>query len=143
MKKIQTSKTYFTADDDIKLLSIINENGKDDWNLVSRIMENKSKRQCKDRWRNYLDPSLNKATFTDDENDLIRKKVAELGFRWKCISKFFHNRTDAMIRNQYKSLSHMQRDDVEMLNMKDKFEFHFPFENSVVEQIRWLEGNFN
>lgn len=145
MKRARTTKSYFTQDDDIKLLSLVNQYGRRDWNIISSLMENKNRRQCKDRWRNYLDPSLNKAPFTDAENDLILRKVDEIGFRWKEISKYFINRTEAMVRNQFQNLSRMNGNQTKSAEKSDEifFDFMFPFDESVFEQIQWVEQNFD
>jgi hypothetical protein len=145
MKKASATKSYFTLDDDITLTSLVNQYGERDWDIICKLMKNKNRRQCKDRWRNYLDPSLNKTPFTDDENDLIRIKVAELGFKWKEISKCFINRTEAMVRNQFQSLSkrNTKETNVNKRISEFSFDFLFPFDESIFEQIKWIEENFD
>jgi hypothetical protein len=145
MKRATATKSYFTQDDDFKLLSLVNKYGTGDWNIISSLMKNKNRRQCKDRWRNYLDPSLNKDPFTDAENDIILKKVEEIGFRWKEISKYFINRTEAMVRNQFQNLSRMEKNKIKSEQKPDKFifDFMFPFDEFVFEQIQWVEQNLD
>jgi hypothetical protein len=98
----EASKTYFSHDDNLRLASLIAMYGSSNWSFIFRLMINKTKRQCRDRWTNYLNPSLNKNPFSNDENDLLLKKVDELGFQWKEISKYFQNRTEMMVKNKYK-----------------------------------------
>lgn len=99
----------FTKEDDEKLKSIIekyyqNDLRKINWSFVSFQMSNKNKRQCKDRYVNYLRDGINCDKFSPEENYLLRCKVDEIGHKWRMISKFFVNRTDIIIKAQYRKL---------------------------------------
>ncbi|EAY23352.1 Myb-like DNA-binding domain containing protein [Trichomonas vaginalis G3] len=99
----------FTKEDDETLKSIINKYFQNDlrninWNFVALHMANKNRRQCKDRYINYLRDGLNNEKFSAEENFLLLTKVEEFGHRWRVISRFFRNRTDIMIKSQYRKL---------------------------------------
>lgn len=98
----------FSEEEDRKLMQIVKKmscNTRDvNWDAVARKMVTKNKRQCKDRWLNYLRSGLNNTEFTQEENHLLLTKVAELGHKWRMIAKFFDNRTDVSIKAQYRKL---------------------------------------
>ena len=93
-------REQFTTEEDLKLVKLIQKFGTSNWKFISSQMGKRTVRQCKDRWENYLSPSLNKNPWTDEENSLLIKKYRELGSRWKEIATFFTNRTQINVRNQ-------------------------------------------
>lgn len=94
----------FSPCDDDRLRQIVELVGDDDWNLIAQYMQYRNPRQCRERWQNYLCPSLNRSPWTDEEDRLLLQKQRELGSRWVQISTFFHNRTDAMVKNRFQVL---------------------------------------
>ena len=53
--KAQAKRNKFTEIDDIKLIKAVKEKGKD-WKIISTMIGNKTARQCRDRYNNYLSP---------------------------------------------------------------------------------------
>lgn len=90
-------------EDDI-LRKLVEEFGENDWRHLAKKMDGRNSRQCRERWQYYLDPNLKIGDWTQEEDELIISKVKELGKKWMTIKNFFTNRTDAMIKNRYRSL---------------------------------------
>lgn len=101
---MSVSRNYFSIDEDRKLLKLVHLFGTEQWNCVASGIPNRTARQCRDRYKHYLDPNVNHNPWSLEENELLLKKVDELGKRWKVISQFFKNRTDVHIKNHYKTL---------------------------------------
>ena len=59
-QKSKGQSTPWTAKDDERLASLVEKIGKDDWCLVSSIMQDRSSRQCRERYNNHVDPTINK-----------------------------------------------------------------------------------
>ena len=91
----------FSPCDDDRLRHIVEVLGDEDWNLIAQYMQYRNPRQCRERWQNYLCPSLNRSPWTDEEDRLLLQKQKELGSRWVQIATFFRNRTDAMVKNRF------------------------------------------
>jgi hypothetical protein len=98
------SHAKFTASEDTQLRSLVGLFGFQDWYAISLRMPGRSARQCKERWLNYLKPTLNTTSWTLEEDTLLIEKQQEYGSRWAQIAKFFPNRTDSMIKNRFNRL---------------------------------------
>jgi hypothetical protein len=99
----------FTADEDQALIDAVVANGQSNWHRIARLFAGRTARQCKERWTYYLSPDLNHAPFTPDEDRLLVTKQLELGPKWVFIATFFHNRTDAMLKNRWQQLQRRER----------------------------------
>ncbi|OHT01903.1 Myb-like DNA-binding domain containing protein [Tritrichomonas foetus] len=105
-KRKSASRLKFTEDEDQKLLMLVNKYGEKNWKKISKIMKNRTIRQCRDRYRHYISPGINRSPWNDEEDSLLLEKVEELGERWKILEKFFKNRTEVQIRNRYYTMTH-------------------------------------
>ena len=109
-------KNKFTPSEDEKLKYLVSKFGTDSWSLIGQLMQTRNARQCRERWNNYLNPTLSTEPWSFEEDQLLAKKFAELGPQWNKLSKFFNNRSDNNIRNRWhfllrqfnrKSLNHV------------------------------------
>lgn len=102
-------KQKFTEEDDQKLREIINEIGTKSWPDIAAAMGNRNARQCKERWENYLSPSINNSPFTPEEDQLLLQKQKEIGSKWVQMRNFFDRRTDAALKNRWQMLIRKQK----------------------------------
>ena len=94
-------KIKFTEQEDQLLISLVQQHGPKDWIKISKLIETRNPRQCRERWKNYLNPELRKDAWTPEEDKILTEKVAEFGGKWNKIGKFFQNRSDNSIRNRW------------------------------------------
>jgi hypothetical protein len=104
LKPIYRPHSKFSLEEDVRLRALVGEHGTN-WRQISKCMEPRNSRQCRERWQNYLNPSLNVQPWTDAEDALLEKKYEEHGRRWVQMTQFFPNRTDAMLKNRFQVLS--------------------------------------
>jgi len=109
LSKRSLPKAKFAAEDDEKLKSLVGELGENCWSKIAEKMGNRNARQCKERWENYLCPRINNAPFLAEEDELLLRKVNEIGTRWVTIAHFFPNRTDAIVKNRWHVLKRRER----------------------------------
>ena len=64
-------------------------------------MPNRTSRQCRDRYRNYLDPQIMNTAWKKEEDILLLEKYNIFGSKWSIIAQFFPNRTANNIKNRY------------------------------------------
>lgn len=86
--------------------------GKHKWGKIAEIVNKevhsnlrvRNGKQCKERWNNYLDPSINRGPWTDEEDCKILRGFKEYGKKWSLIAKLIKSRTESTIKNRVKSL---------------------------------------
>ncbi|ORD99931.1 MYB98 [Hepatospora eriocheir] len=100
-KEIRKGK--WSKEEDKNLLLLINEFGINDWSFIGEHMTTRTSKQCRERYLNNLDPSLNKTPFNQKEKKLIIKLQRELGNKWKDIAERLDNRSENAIKNFYYS----------------------------------------
>ena len=109
-KSFTIRKNPFSENEDQYLLSLVEMHGPTKWQTISKLMyaakHFRNGRQCRDRYFHYLDPKLDLQTkWTDEDDELLIKKVDELGKKWKILEKFFKGRTEVQLRNRYNLLT--------------------------------------
>lgn len=111
-KKQQRIRKVFTAEEDEKLTEIMNRKNFVSWETVSKEIPGRNARQCRDRWLNYLAPSIRHDPWTHEEDIILVDKINQYGTKWSLITKFFEGRSDNRIKNRWYSYiqNHVQRD---------------------------------
>ena len=113
-----TIKIKFTPEEDALLLSLVKEHGSKDWIKISQLMNGKrNPRQCRERYKNYINPDLRKDNWTKEEDELLIQKYAEFGGKWNKIAKYFVNRSDNHLRNRWMMIArHQAKGDTNFLD---------------------------
>lgn len=102
-------KCKFTRDEDEELRRIVAELGTSNWSAVAERMPGRNTRQVRDRYQNYLSPSVINGPWSKDEDALLLDKLKEYGHCWKRVAQFFPSRTDINIKSRYCQLRRQQR----------------------------------
>ncbi|KAL3640584.1 Myb-like DNA-binding domain [Castilleja foliolosa] len=100
--KIGVKKGPWTPEEDIILVSYIQEHGPGNWRAVptnTGLM--RCSKSCRLRWTNYLRPGIKRGDFTQDEEKMIIHLQALLGNRWAAIASYLPQRTDNDIKNYW------------------------------------------
>lgn len=91
----------FTSEEDQKLKELVLELGESNWNEVANRIGTRTARQCRERFKNYLSPSIKNDPWTEVDNETLRLKYAEYGPKWSQIAKFFPTRSEVNIKNHW------------------------------------------
>lgn len=91
---------FFDAEDN-KLRNAVHQYGTGNWKLISKFMNGRNARQCKDRWEKYLSPNINWNPFSVEDDIEILRCYNLYGPKWMKISKHFKGRTDISIKSRY------------------------------------------
>ncbi|KAE9608446.1 hypothetical protein Lal_00030146 [Lupinus albus] len=100
--KIGIKKGPWTPEEDIILISYIQEHGPGNWRSIPKnagLM--RCSKSCRLRWTNYLRPGIKRGNFTDHEDKMIIHLQALLGNRWAAIASYLPERTDNDIKNYW------------------------------------------
>jgi hypothetical protein len=71
------------------------------WSRIAKEIPGRTARQVRERWKNYLAPELNTGPWTEAENALLSKLVAQYGSQWSRMARYFANRTDISLKNHW------------------------------------------
>ncbi|XP_010938925.1 transcription factor MYB60 [Elaeis guineensis] len=100
--KIGIKKGPWTPEEDIILVSYIQEHGPGNWRAVpANTGLLRCSKSCRLRWTNYLRPGIKRGNFTPHEEGMIIHLQALLGNRWAAIASYLPQRTDNDIKNYW------------------------------------------
>lgn len=96
---MSSKKNKFTPQEDALIMEHVEKNGERDW---CSVVNGRTGRECRERYKNYLSPKVKKDEWTREEDILLEEKVKECGLRWDKISQFFKGRTALDLKNRWK-----------------------------------------
>jgi len=101
-------KGTWSAEEDEQLRQIVSKCDCKDghaWELVSKGMGfTRNIKQCRERWENFLDPSLRLGPWTPEEDACLLRLHGEFGNAWKKIASVLNGRSAERIRRHYSQL---------------------------------------
>lgn len=101
-EKNGVKKGPWTPEEDIILVSYIQQHGPGNWRAVpTNTGLLRCSKSCRLRWTNYLRPGIKRGSFTDQEEKMIIHLQALLGNRWAAIASYLPQRTDNDIKNYW------------------------------------------
>ncbi|CEI96110.1 hypothetical protein RMCBS344292_10278 [Rhizopus microsporus] len=86
------------------------------------MLEGRTDDQCAKRWRESLDPSIDRSEWTAEEDKRLMEKYEEYGSQWQKIAFFFEGRPGLHCRNRWRKLQRM-------MQMKKDKQVNIPFVN--------------
>jgi hypothetical protein len=98
-------KIRFSPEEDARLSQIVAAHGAADWARIASCMGSRNARQCRERWQNYLNPTLRNGAWTAEEDELLNELFAQMGAKWNKIAHSFVNRSDISLRNRWQVLA--------------------------------------
>ena len=94
----------WSEEEDKSIKSLVNKYGTGNWTLISNEMgQNRSGKQCRERWYNQLNPNVKKNNWTDEEENILFTKHMQLGNKWSDIASYLPGRTLNDIKNHFYS----------------------------------------
>lgn len=100
--KIGIKKGPWTPEEDIILVSYVQDHGPGNWRSVptnTGLM--RCSKSCRLRWTNYLRPGIKRGNFTPHEEGMIVHLQSLLGNKWAAIASYLPQRTDNDIKNYW------------------------------------------
>jgi len=147
-RKHKTKKASWSKLEDESLCKILQENDSPNWKQVADTLnahtKNSHKRkykQCRERWLNFLNPNINRTTWSLLEDARLMRLVLQNGKKWSTICKFMDGRTENAVKNRYNSLMKKERKEFEVWTTADNKPQNEEFAN-LVESLNHFEHRF-
>lgn len=95
-------KFPWTKEEDEWLTLLVEHNGDECWEEISRLVNGRTATQCKKRWEAFLSPELIRGPWTKEEDDKLVDLVSKCGTkRWSFISTYLKGRTGKQCRERW------------------------------------------
>ncbi|KAF6999972.1 hypothetical protein CFC21_015938 [Triticum aestivum] len=104
----------WSAQEDDVLRAQIAHHGTDNWTVIATQFKDKTARQCRRRWYNYLNTECKKGGWSREEDMLLCEAQKLLGNKWTEIAKVVSGRTDNAVKNRFSTLCKRRAKDDEL-----------------------------
>jgi hypothetical protein len=101
-------KMKFTPEEDDLIRRVMETRQNQPWAAIAEAIPNRTARQVRERWMNYLDPSVNTRAWTPEEEVVLQNLVAQHGPKWSKMVQQLENRSDIAIKNHYQLMQRRQ-----------------------------------
>lgn len=99
-----SQRTRFTKEEDERLRHLVSYQDPPNWNDIARYMHHRTARQCRERYNNYLRPTLVNGPWSEEENFLLTSLYEKYGPKWSLIAQSFNGRSAVNVKNHHSSL---------------------------------------
>ncbi|KAJ3426410.1 transcription repressor myb5 [Anaeramoeba flamelloides] len=96
-------KGKWTEEEDKLLKKYVKLFGDSKWSKVADSIPRRTSKQCRERWKNQLDPRIKTTPWTKEEDKILIEKHKEFGNKWSKIKEFLPGRPDNRIKNRWNS----------------------------------------
>lgn len=110
----------WTREEDETIIEFIKVNGETKWTQLARLIGHRTGKQCRERWKNNLDPTVSKSKWTEEEDRLIIESIEKSGTRWSIIASLLPGRTDNAVKNRWYSTLHRRLERIARGEIPDK-----------------------
>ena len=141
--------SWTRAEDEI-IIEFVHQYGTKNWTKLANLLPGRIGKQCRERWRNHLDPSNKKGEWTMEEDSLLIKYHELYGNQWVKIASMIPGRSDNSIKNRWNStLKKNPRQIIEChhqtpTNCGDNVDIPYtPGSNEVIPKPNIIEDSFD
>ncbi|OHS96325.1 hypothetical protein TRFO_09951 [Tritrichomonas foetus] len=97
------NKTPWSQEEDETIRTFVKEHGTNNWAKLAQFLPGRVGKQCRERWRNFLDPNVKHEPWTQEEDDKLIRLHEAYGNHWVKIALFIPGRSDNTVKNRWNS----------------------------------------
>ncbi|CDH53918.1 myb-like dna-binding protein bas1 [Lichtheimia corymbifera JMRC:FSU:9682] len=79
------------------------------WSKIADMLDGRTDDQCAKRWRESLDPTIDRSEWTPEEDEILVEKFGEYGSQWQKIAQHFEGRPGLHCRNRWRKLQRLMQ----------------------------------
>jgi hypothetical protein len=99
-------KRRFTATEDAALQHLVKTLGRHNWEQIAQALPDRSPRQCRERYDNYLAKLVSILPWTRDDDERLLRIARDCGHHWTEMARYFPGRSPNNLKNRWhKALS--------------------------------------
>lgn len=92
----------FTLEEDLLIMKLVKESRVPDWRMIASKLDGRSRRACRERYLNHLDPDIKTKDWTEEDDAVLLRAVRSYGRNWLAIQKkYFINRSSLNVKNRW------------------------------------------
>lgn len=102
-KRPKVTKNPWSRAEDELLTLVVEATGTKNWTKIAGHLSCRTGKQCRERWLNYLDPSIKREAWSREEDLTLIRLHQKCGNKWAQFTKELPGRTDNAIKNRWNS----------------------------------------
>jgi hypothetical protein len=97
----EINKGPWTPSEDKLLIEYVKRFGPKKWNDCAEFLKNRTSKQCREHWKNCLDPEIKKGDWTFEEDLILMVFYSKCKGSWSQLIHYFNDRTENSIKNRF------------------------------------------
>ena len=97
----EINKGPWTPSEDKLLIEYVKRFGPKKWNDCAEFLKNRTSKQCREHWKNCLDPEIKKGDWTFEEDLILMAFYSKCKGSWSQLIHYFNDRTENSIKNRF------------------------------------------
>ena len=98
--RIKGKKYPWQPAEDAKLLELIKMHGLN-WAIIAAALNNRTGKQVRDRYLNYLRPDIRDDEFSAQEDQYLMSLYSRFGRKWSLIARHMPGRSECQVKNRF------------------------------------------
>ena len=97
----EINKGPWTPEENHIIFDYVKKFGEKNWNKCAEFIKNRTGKQCREHWKNCLNPNIKKGDWTLEEDLFIMIFYKRCHGSWRELIHLFENRTENSIKNRF------------------------------------------